>query len=273
MYCRMCKGKNLFKFLDLEFTPPADEFRQMDQLNEPITYYPLSVYMCSDCGLAQLGYVVAPEILYQRDYPYESSTTKCGREHFDLFAASVSERFSLTNKDLVIDIGSNVGVLLEGFKKRGTRILGVDPANNIVKIAQERGIETMCTFFGLDCVTRILRLKGKAKVITATNVFAHIDDLYDVMKSVDSLLEKDGIFIFESPYFYNLLKNLEYDTIYHEHLSYISVKPLIPFLPNSRWKFLIYSRWIYTEVPSASSLHERVKCERCQSLRGYFSRN
>lgn len=225
----MCQSKNLYRFLDLGFTPPADQFRRKDQLKEPETHYPLEVYMCDDCGLAQLGHVVSPEVLYRMDYPYESSTTITGREHWNVFARTVVRRLNLAGKDLVVDIGSNVGVLLGAFKSQGTRIQGVDPAANIVMLAQERGIDTICDFFNRETAERILREKGPASVITATNVFAHIDDLYLLMKNILMLLKEDGVFIFEAPYFVNLIRMLEYDTIYHEHLSYFSVKPLLRF--------------------------------------------
>lgn len=229
MNCRMCGSTNLYRFLDLGFTPPADQFRRKDQLKEPDVYYPLDVHVCDNCGLIQLGYVVSPEVLYRNDYPYESSTTQTGRTHWSSFSKSVVRRFNLTEKDLVIDIGSNVGVLLEEFKNNGVRIQGVDPAANIVILASERGIDTICDFFNADTAERILREKGNASVITATNVFAHVNDLDSFMRSIKSLLNEKGIFIFEAPYFGNLLDHNEYDTIYHEHLSYLSVKPLLPF--------------------------------------------
>lgn len=225
----MCGSTNLYRFLDLGFTPPADQFRRKDQLKEPDVYYPLDVHVCDNCGLIQLGYVVSPEVLYRNDYPYESSTTQTGRTHWSSFSKSVVRRFNLTEKDLVIDIGSNVGVLLEEFKNNGVRIQGVDPAANIVILASERGIDTICDFFNADTAERILREKGNASVITATNVFAHVNDLDSFMRSIKSLLNEKGIFIFEAPYFGNLLDHNEYDTIYHEHLSYLSVKPLLPF--------------------------------------------
>jgi SAM-dependent methyltransferase len=227
--CRLCQSIQLYKFLDLGFTPLADQFRRKDQLLESETYYPLDVYICDSCGLVQLGHVVSPEILYRNDYPYESSTTTTGKIHWNEFASSVVERFHLDNKDLVIDIGSNVGVLLSAFKDHGVRICGIDPAANIVRIAQEKNIETICDFFNEDSVKEIIYRHGHASIITATNVFAHVDDLFTFMNNVLTLLEKDGVFIFEAPYFGNLIKNLEYDTIYHEHLSYFSLKPLIQF--------------------------------------------
>jgi SAM-dependent methyltransferase len=215
--------------LDLGFTPPADQFRRKDQLREPDVYYPLDVYVCDDCGLVQLGYVVSPEVLYRQDYPYESSTTQTGHRHWSHFAKSVVDRFKLSQDDLAVDIGSNVGVLLGELKKNGVRVQGVDPAANIVMIAHERGIDTICDFFNLETAEQIIREKGHASVITATNVFAHVNDLDSFMKEVRLLLNEKGVFIFEAPYFVNLLKANEYDTIYHEHLSYLSVKPLIPF--------------------------------------------
>lgn len=217
------------KFLDLGFTPPADQFRRKDQLREPDVYYPLEVLVCEDCGLAQLSYVVSPEVLYRNDYPYESSTTQTGRRHWAEFAGSVVKRLGLSRNDLTVDIGSNVGVLLGAFRDHGMRVQGVDPAANIVMIARDNGIDTICDFFNEDTARKIVADKGCASVITATNVFAHVDDLDRLMSNVKSLLDERGAFIFEAPYFPNLLQHNEYDTIYHEHLSYLSVKPLVPF--------------------------------------------
>lgn len=227
--CRMCNSQRLYVFLDLGFTPPADQFRRKDQLLEPEIAYPLQVCMCEDCGLAQLPHVVSPEVLYRQDYPYESSTTITGRVHWQTFAQTACQKLNLNSQDLVVDIGSNVGVLLEMFKKEGTRVLGVDPAPNIVMLAIERGINTICDFFNEESVEKILASHGKASVVTGTNVFAHIDDLHTLLNNVKYILKKGGVFIFEAPYFLNLLNNLEYDTVYHEHLSYLSVKPLVPF--------------------------------------------
>ncbi len=228
--CRMCESKDLEEYLDLGFTPPADQFLRKEQLAEPEVYYPLRVVVCKNCGLSQLDYIVSPEVLYRHDYPYEMSITKMGHVHWAEFAKSVTNMLKLGKEDLVIDVGSNVGVLLEEFRNNGTKILGVDPASNIVRIAEKRGIETMCEFFSVDVAKRILEEKGKASLIVGTNVFAHIDNLSGLMKAVGMLLNKRGVFIFESPYFVNLVKRLEYDTIYHEHLSYLSIKPLVKFL-------------------------------------------
>jgi len=225
----MCNSTHLFDFLDLGFTPPADQFRRRDQLLQPVTHYPLITSLCEDCGLVQLRYVVSPEILYRQDYPYEASTTRTGKQHFHDFAASVVDKYGFGEADLVVDIGSNVGVLLEGFKVRGLRVLGVDPATNIVRIAEKRGIETIDEFFTEAIATAIAAERGQASVISGSNVFAHIDDLNGFLKAVDILLKETGVLVIEVPHLLHLIDNLEYDTIYHEHLSYISVEPLIGF--------------------------------------------
>ena len=115
--CRTCGSSKLAVFLDLGFTPPADQFKRKDQLKEEEVYYPLEVCICEECSLVQLNYVVSPEVLYRNDYPYESSTTKTGRKHWETFAERTVSRFNLINSDLVVDIGSNVGILLEFFKE------------------------------------------------------------------------------------------------------------------------------------------------------------
>ncbi len=227
--CRLCKGKNLQKFLDLGPQPPSDAFLTKEELKEEESRYPLDVYLCLACGQVQLGYVVPPEVLYCKGYPYESSTTRTGREHFYEMAEGIVERFRLGRNDLVVDLGSNVGVLLGGFKAQGTRVLGVDPAAKMAEIANASGIETVTDFFTAALARKIVVKHGPAKAMTATNVFAHIDDLDDTMEGVLTLLAEDGVLVIEAPHFVQLVRNTEYDTIYHEHLSYLSAKPLTHF--------------------------------------------
>src|SRR4051812_31003102 len=125
MHCRLCSGNQLYKFLDLGFTPPADQFLRFEQLKEPSIHYPLEVYICEKCGFIQLGHVVSPEVLYRHDYPYESSITVTGQKHYHNFADSVVNDFKFKKGDLAVDIGSNVGVLLDGFKKKKLKVLGI----------------------------------------------------------------------------------------------------------------------------------------------------
>jgi len=225
--CRVCHCESLTKFLDLGFTPLADNFLSPYKLQQPETYYPLEVFVCDNCSLVQLGYVVPPRVLFQRGYPYVSSTTATGRAHFHSLAREISSRFGLGSGDLVVDIGSNVGLLLQGFKRQGVAVLGIEPATNICEIARSNGIETINEFFSEELALKIVKAKGKAKAVTGTNVVAHIDNHHALVKALDILLGERGVFVFEAPYLVDLVGNLEYDTIYHEHLSYISVMPMI----------------------------------------------
>lgn len=226
--CRMCDSRELYTFLDLGFLPPADKILKKEDLNSHEIYFPLKVAQCTGCGLTQLMYVVNPELLYGETYSYESSITETGKKHFFAMAASICEMFHLHN-DFAVDIGSNVGVLLEGFKNNGLKVLGIDPAPRIVDIANKRGIETWQGFMNSSIAEKIAREKGKAKVITATNVFAHIDDKRDLLASIKLFLDDYGVFVIEAPYLIDLLDNVEYDTIYLDHLEYLSVKPLTLF--------------------------------------------
>ena len=228
--CRLCESKKLFKFLDLGFHPPSDQFKKKIELNNPTIYYPLKVYSCINCGFKQLGYVVDPKILYQQNYPYESSLTNLGKKHYSEFAKSIVKEYNLNKNNLSVDIGSNTGVLLSAFRENNLKIVGIDPAPNICKISVRKGIPTINSFFNRDAVNKILKKHGRAKVITITNVFAHVNDLTLFMKNIKRLMhKKKAIFVIEVPHFFHLIKYLEYDTIYHEHLSYITVTPLILF--------------------------------------------
>ncbi len=227
--CRMCKSKNIPKFLDLGYSALSDNFLTAEQLEQSEIFYPLTVHSCLDCGLCQLGYVVPPELMFNENYPYDSSTTKTGRGHFTKMGIDICDRFNLKPNSFVIDVGSNAGVLLSGFKSKGMRVLGIEPSSKLANTAIKNGIDSIIEFFSKKLVKKILGDYGKVSVITGTNVFAHIDDLDDFMIAADSLLVEDGIIVIEAPYLLRLIENLEYDTIYHEHLSYLSVKPMIAF--------------------------------------------
>ncbi len=227
--CRMCDSNDLYEFLDLGYHPPSDYLLKKDDLEKEEILFPLKVLQCKNCGLTQLSYVVDPNYLYGDKYIYESSITETGKRHFFDMADSIIRKFNFQPDSLAVDIGSNVGILLEGFKRKGLKVLGIDPAPKIAKIANERGIETWQELISSDAVERIVAEKGKAKIITGTNVFAHIDDKEDLMKALNILLDDNGVFIVEAPYLIDLIENLEYDTIYLEHLEYLSVKPLIKF--------------------------------------------
>lgn len=228
--CRICKSGDLYCFLDLGFHPHSDWFRR--SLDVACTYYPLRLVRCSSCGFVQLDYVVAPEILYQQDYLYESSITKTGDAHWSEFAQTVAKKAGVMPGDGAIDIGSNDGTLLSKFKALGMRVCGIDPCKELTDIAVSHGIPSVTDFFCEHAVREAKDHIGDIKLITGTNVFAHIDDLDAVLKVVADNLHPDGVFVFESPYFGDFYEGLQYDTAYHQHLSYLSLKPLIPFFKN-----------------------------------------
>ncbi len=227
--CRACHSSNLHTWLNLGSTPLADDFLSELQLQLPEVYYPLAVNICLACGFNQLTEEVDPQVMYRDEYPYESSITTTGRQHYDAMANWIVDRYQLNPGSQVVDVGSNVGVLLQGFQKLGMKVLGVDPASEIAAQATENGVPTLSVFFGSQEIAAIKGSVSTVDVLTGTNVFAHMADLDDFMKTADSLLSDQGLIVIEAPTLLELLTNLEYDTVYHEHLSYISVKPLVPF--------------------------------------------
>lgn len=224
-FCRACHNTHLEKVFSFGPTPLANAFLRSYQLDEPESYFPLDVYFCADCHLLQLGHVVSPELLF-KDYVYVSSTSPAFVAHFRRYAERVIKRFTLTKNLLVVDIGSNDGILLKPFKVLGVSILGIEPAENIARRANAQGIPTLAKFFSSSVARQIVPRYGQAAVITANNVFAHIDDLDDVIKGVKILLYTNGVFIIEVPYLIDFLTKNFFDLVYHEHLSYFSVAAL-----------------------------------------------
>lgn len=224
--CQICGSDDLRLHLDLGFHPPCDSLLWPRQLDQPERSYPLRFLTCGNCSLAQIDYVVPTEELFFPDYPYRSGITQTLVEKLSQTAVSTREKFKLDERDLVIDIGSNDGTVLAGFKRFGLRVLGVE-ATNIARIANENGIETIQAFFDASIAERILKDYGAASVITATNVFAHVASLGSIIRGVSQVLRDGGVFVTESHYIVPLLETVQYDSIYHEHLRYYSMKSII----------------------------------------------
>ncbi len=184
--------------------------------------YPLAVAACPRCGLPQLNYVVPAEQLY-RDYIYVSSTSEAVRAHAEHLATGLIAQYRLSHSDLIVEVASNDGTVLQAFKRHGVRVLGVEPARNVASIAIEAGIPTIPEFFDAGSAQTVLVEHGRASVILGRHVFAHVDDLHAFVESVRNCLADDGVFVVEVPYLGTLLEHLEFDTIYHEHLSYFSL--------------------------------------------------
>ncbi len=214
--------------LSLAPTPPANAFVPADALGREQARFPLDVAFCRNCAHVQLLDVVDPGALFAH-YVYVSGTSPVFVRHFEDLAAFLTGRFKPVPGGLVLDIGSNDGTLLTAFARAGLRVLGVDPAREIAADATARGIETICGFFDPALARDIAARHGEAQIVTANNVFAHIDDLAGVVEGVRTLLAPSGVFAFEVSYLLDVVRNTLFDTIYHEHLDYHSVKPLVPF--------------------------------------------
>jgi SAM-dependent methyltransferase len=221
--CRVCGSKDLTLVLDLGKTPLANSY--LTRPTDPEKWFPLRLLFCNGCALVQLSHVVNPDLLF-RKYAYRSSASETMPSHFRELAGFIKSNFLKSSKDLVVEIGSNDGTLLRAFKEIGTSVLGIDPAENLASIANERGLGTLPEFFNSEVAQRIRETKGPARAIIGNNVFAHVDDLRDLMEAVALLLDDEGVFSIEVPYVGDLNQNVEYDTIYHEHLSYFSVHPI-----------------------------------------------
>ena len=224
--CQVCNSNKLYKFLSLGHQPPSDGFLTEEKLREPETHHPLDLYFCEDCNLVQLGYAVDPSILFTESFIYTTGSSKELVDNFHSLVENIVNMFNLSLEDFVIDIGSNDGTLLENYLQYNIKVLGIDPSK-AAELAIKKNIPTLLRFFDEDTAKDVLREYGKAKIITATNVFAHVKELDSFMNGVKLLLDDNGVFIEESGYLPDLISKTEYDAIYAEHLRYYSLKPLI----------------------------------------------
>ena len=223
--CRGCGSHDLELVFSLKPSPIGDAYVTSEQVNVPQPCYPIDLHMCRKCGLAQIIDVIDSEILYG-EYIYVTASSMGLADHFRSYADRVTKRCRLSPGSLVVDIGSNDGTLLRCFQEQGMNVLGVEPASHIAAQATASGIRTVDKFFTPDLAKKMVNEHGQAKLITANNVFANIDDLMSWVNAVNELLARDGVFVFESYYLADLVQNMVFDFIYHEHLSAFSVKPI-----------------------------------------------
>ena len=222
--CQVCDSADLEQVLFLGYLPPVNAMPPVGQTPSEQPSYPALLLRCPRCQLIQLGLIVDPQILFPPEYPYTSGTTKILRENFAELYRECNTLVPLEPDDLVVDIGSNDGTLLGNFVT-GHPVQGIEPTN-AGNLANKRGIPTFISFFNAEAAAMVRAEKGLAKIITATNVFAHIEDIHTVVDNILSLLADDGVFISESHYIHSLIETLQYDTIYHEHLRYYSLHSL-----------------------------------------------
>ena len=220
--CRAC-GANLRDVLSLGEQPLANRLRRPNE-SPVVSRYPLTLARCSDCELVQLREVVDPAVLFA-DYAYVPSTSSTMRAHFEGLASWAVRHMALGTDDLVIDVGSNDGLLLSAFKSHGVQVLGIEPAANLAERAIAQGIPTHCAFLEAGLAGR-LALKKKASLVCATNVFAHVDDIRGFMHEVFELLAPDGVFLVEAQSFADTVASAAFDMTYHEHMTYYATAPL-----------------------------------------------
>lgn len=223
--CQICNSDKLKSILFVGYIPPVNSMEVFGTVPVENKAYPLELVRCESCSLVQIGLDVAPEILFPPSYPYLSASTKILRENFANLCEETTRILGLKEGDLVVDFGSNDGTLLSNFKSSGYRVLGVEPSQ-AGEIANSNGIETLISFFGEQTAKKVKQSHGKAQLITAANVFAHISDVHQVLRGIAELLGNGGVFVSENHYLLDLVATLQYDTIYHEHLRYYSVTAL-----------------------------------------------
>jgi C-methyltransferase C-terminal domain/Putative zinc binding domain/Methyltransferase domain len=223
--CQVCGHAPLTNVLSLGYMPPVNQMVPVGEVPRQQPWFPTDLLHCGRCDLVQLGLAVDPVIIFPPEYPYTSGTTRLLRDNFADLYAEASAMLELGPQDLVVDIGSNDGTLLSNFQNGGHRVLGIEPTG-VGKIANSRGIPTLMRYFCPAAAAEVKRVNGPARVVTAANCFAHIEDVHSIVDGILDLLTFDGVFISESHYLVALLDRLQYDTIYHEHLRYYSVSSL-----------------------------------------------
>lgn len=227
--CQICGHSALETVLSLGYMPPVNQMVPIGELQRQQPWFPTNLLYCSNCELVQLGLAVDPVIIFPPEYPYTSGMTRILRDNFAELYAESSAMLGLGKDHLVVDIGSNDGTLISNFQKGGHRILGIEPTD-VAGIANSRGIQTIQRYFSADVAREVKREYGAAKVVTAANCFAHIEDVHSIVEGILEMLAPDGVFISESHYLIDLLNDLQYDTVYHEHLRHYTVGSLAHLL-------------------------------------------
>lgn len=239
--CRLCGSKNIESVLKLAPIPIGDAYISKEHINEKQDCYPVELFLCKDCGLTQLPYILDPDAVY-RNYIYRTSDSLGLVQHFQKYAYEVFNYANPPKNSLVIDIGSNDGSLLKFFKDKNMDVLGIDPASEIADEATRKGIETLPLLFTSQLAQKIRKDRGPAYIITMNNTIANIDDLSNVIDGIKILLDPDGIFVFETGYFVDLIQKKIFDNIYHEHISYFTVRSLQDFFKNNGMELIDVQR-------------------------------
>ena len=223
--CQICQHEPLTPILALGHHATVHAHLNKEQLHNPEITYPLNLVLCKNCGLSQLDYIGDPNVIFPLEYPYQTGMTNMLIRNFKQLADELEAKYALKPNDLIVDIGSNDGTLLQPFKDKKMRVLGIEPTNT-AKIANKNGITTIQEYFTKSVADLAVKTYGKAKIITLTNAFAHIFNLYEIMEGIELMLDKDGIFVSESQYMVDAMEKTAYDTIYHEHIRFYTLTTL-----------------------------------------------
>lgn len=222
MQCRFCKTPLTHVFIDLVNSPASNSFLTFEQLNEPEVFYPLKVFTCPNCFLVQVDEYKKSDAIFNSEYVYFSSFSTSWLEHSRKYTDLMTEKFGLDAGSLVVELASNDGYLLQYFRQKGIPVLGIEPTANTAKVALEKGIDTVVDFFGTRLATTLAARSAKADLLLGNNVLAHVPDIVDFVAGMKTLLKPDGVITMEFPHLMQLVDNNQFDTIYHEHFSYLS---------------------------------------------------
>jgi hypothetical protein len=224
MQCRFCKTELQHVFIDLINSPASNSFLTAEQLNEPETFYPLKVYTCHNCFLVQVDEYKKSDAIFNSDYVYFSSFSSSWLQHAKHYTELMIERFGYDSGSQVIEIASNDGYLLQYFKEKDIPVLGIEPTANTAEAAMEKGIKTVVEFFGVELADRLANMwEVKADLLLGNNVLAHVPDILDFIGGMKIILKETGVITMEFPHVVQLIDNNQFDTIYHEHFSYLSL--------------------------------------------------
>lgn len=229
MACRCCDAREVELVIDLTDQPHCNRLVRPDAPPRAEPHYPLRVGFCRRCTMVQIDHTIPKESMFS-DYPYVSGTTKTLPAHFAATSKRIADLYGLGPQDLVVDIGSNDGTWLKQYAPFGCRVLGVEAAANVAKLAQDAGIPTWARFFNEACVDDILAQHGPAKVVTAAGVFFHLEELHSVVRGIEKLLTDDGVFVVQAIYLGGMVENTAFDQVYHEHLCYYTLRSLSALL-------------------------------------------
>ena len=223
MNCRHCNNELTNEFADLGFSPPSNSFLTKAQLNEPETFYPLKIMVCEKCFLVQIDEFAKHDDIFNADYAYFSSFSSSWLAHAKAYTQMMTGRFGFNNQSQVVEIASNDGYLLQYFKEQGVPVLGIEPTANTAAAATAKGIDTVVDFFGVRLANQLVAKGTKADLLLGNNVLAHVPDINDFVGGLKILLKADGVITFEFPHLLQLIDKNQFDTIYHEHFSYLSL--------------------------------------------------